>query len=274
MFILQAVSKPKDQQQLLSEFDPHAATWIVSDLKSKLDLQRQLMKTRDFISGESVLRASELWKILLTRLRPDVQVVSKEFAVTLISEELSDRTEEWAQSPGAAQTSYKYMCQLMPILSHPEGSEMMNAWFEKHEASKIRWGRWFQLCTELWTKFLARGIVAAPWVSGVLVNEVGFEKVWSRSLIFDLGAELNQVEADLISLLGNFIDETVIQPQPKWRDEYKRTLLAYEILEQKSKITRKNSPPTEAGKVEERQYRKFTTMLAEVKHATATARTW
>jgi ATP-dependent helicase/nuclease subunit B len=276
MLILQAISGPKDQQALLAEFDPQPGTWVVSDLKSKLDLQRRLMKSRDFISGESVLRASELWKILLTRLRPDIQVVSKEFSVTLISEELSTRSEAWAQSPGAAQTAYKYMCQLMPILSHPQGGEMMSSWFEKHEASKIRWGRWFQVCTELWAKFLDRGIVAAPWVSGVLVNEVGFEKVWNRPLIFDLGAEMNQVEADLIALLGNFVPITVVQPRPVWREEYKRSLLAYEILEQKPKVTKTffSTEDSDPAKFQHREFRKFTTMLAEVKHAVATARTW
>ena len=276
MFILQAISGPQDQQALLSEFDPQPGTWVVSDLKAKLDLQRRLMRSRDFISGESVLRASELWKILLTRLRPDIQVVSKEFAVTLIAQELSARDEVWTQSPGAAQTAYKYMCQLMPILSHPQGEEMMGEWFEKHTASQIRWSRWFHLGRELWSTFLERGIIAAPWVSGVLVNEVGFEKVWTRPLIFDLGAEMNQVEADLIGLLGNFVPTTVIQPRPVWREEYRRSLLAYEVLEKKPRIMKTFYTTGDSDKetFRQREYKKFTTMLAEVKHAVSTAREW
>lgn len=276
MLVLQAISGPRDSQALLDQFDPGANTWVVSDLKTKLDLQRQLMANREFLAGDAVLRASELWRVLLTRLRPDIQIVSKEFIVTLIAQELSDRSEPWTQSPGAAQTAYQYLCQLMPILSHPQGAEIMTEWFSTHEPSRVRWGRWFDLCVELWAAMLKRGVVAGPWVSGVLVNELEFEKIWDRKLIFDLGAELNQVEADLIALLANHVPVTVLQPRPVWRDEYGRTLLAYDILEKKPKITTQffSTGDSDTRRIGTREFAKFTTMLAEVKHAVARSRQW
>ncbi len=276
MLVLQAISGPRDSQTLLDRFDPSASTWVVSDLKTKLDVQRRLMAGREFIAGAAVLRASELWRALLARLRPDAQIVSKELAVTLIAQELVARPEPWAQAPGAAQTAYQYLCQLMPVLSHPEGAGIMEEWFASHEASRVRWGRWFGVCRDLWGALLARGVVAGPWVSGVLVNELGFETVWDRPLVFDLGVELDQVEADLIALLANHAPVTVLQPRPAWREEYGRTLLAYGILEGKPRVARQffssgDSDPRLAGS---REHVKFTTMLAEVKHAVARARAW
>lgn len=276
MLVLQAISGPRDSQVLLDQFDPSGSTWVVSDLKTKLDVQRRLMADREFLSGEAVLRASELWRVLLTRLRPDLQVVSKEFAVTLIAQHLASRGDDWTRSPGAAQTAYQYLCQLMPILSHPQGTEIMAEWFAAHEPSHVRWGRWFDLSTELWRVFLDLGVVAGPWVSGVLINELGFEQVWNRPLIFDLGAEMNQVEADLIALIANHVPVTVVQPRPVWREEYGRTLLAYDILERKPKISKQffSSEDSDPRLQRPRSHVKFTTMLAEVKHAVASVRAW
>lgn len=281
MLSLLSSSSPRDQKNLLASFDPAVATWVVSDLKSKLDLSRALLTTREFIPGESVLRASELWKLLLTRLRPDLQVISREFAITLIAQKLSGLELEWTRSPGAAQTAYDYLSQLMPVLAHPNGEEMVREWFRGNPASETRWARWFDLSLDLWKGFLAEGFVAPKWVSGVLVNESDLTTVWTRPLIVDLGAELNQVEADLLVLLSEATDVSIIRPEPAWREEYSKALVAYEIFERKLKVRRVPLVSTpalafapEPGPGPAPQYRKYTTMIAEVKDAIAQVRTW
>jgi len=274
MLHLQVISGPQDQHQLFEQFDPHRGSWIVSDLKTKLDLQRVLIQKNQFIHGNTILRASELWRFLLNRLRPEFQVISRELAITWISEQLRDHRFVWARTPGAATTAYNYLCQLMPVLSHPQSAEMMSEWFSSHPESQMRWSQWFELSTELWQGFLRESWVAAPWVSGVLVNETGFEQVWKQPLIFDLGAELNQVEADLISVLATHVPITVIQPRPIWSKEYRRTLHAYGLLEQKPRVKQTFFSSGSNPKQAPRDYVKLTTMLAEVKNAVAQVRSW
>ena len=89
-----------EAMKLLESFDPQTTTWLVSDLKSKLDLNRRLLRESGFIPGASVLRAYELWKTLLTRTRADLQIVSREFVLTFIAERLSTSELEWARAPG------------------------------------------------------------------------------------------------------------------------------------------------------------------------------
>lgn len=279
MLILHSISSPSGQREVFKDFDPSRSTWIVSDLKSKLDLNRHLLKSREFIPGESVLRASELWKTLLTRLRPDLQIVSREFMITLLAHKLAATEHDWAKAPGAAQASYEYLTQLMPILAHPDGVEIMSEWFKDNTASEARWGRWFQLSVHLWSELLQDGFVAPTWASGVLANEPTLADVWSRPLIVDLGAEIDAVEADLLVQLSSALDITVLRPEPSWAAEYGKALSAYEILERKLSVAkiekvakvrsegvaRPSSPPL---------YRKYTTMIAEVKDAVAQAREW
>jgi RecB family exonuclease len=280
MLHLIGISHPQDQRQHLLKFVANKQTWIVSDLRAKFDLQRELISQSGFLEGDAILRASELWKTLLARMRPDLQVVSQEFAVTLISQEIEKKQDvDWLRAPGAAQTAYHYLTQLMPILSHPEGRGLVQEWFEKNDgknkSSQVRWGHWLDLSFELWSLFQKQGFMALPWISGILVNEVGFEKVWQRPLVFDLGAELNQVESDLINLLSRFTDVTVLSPEPSWKKEYGKTLFAYELLDKKSIRQRTPSSPFKPSEPKtERVFKKFTTMIAEVKEAIATVRGW
>ncbi len=271
-----ALTGPEDQKTVFADFDPLQSSWIVSDLKSKLDLARGLLAQREFVPGDAVLRASELWKVLLSRLRPDFQVISKEFAITLISQYLTQVELAWAQSPGVAQTAYGYMTQLMPLLAHTQGDELIKEWFEKNQPSLVRWKHWYELAATLWQRFLKDGFVAAPWISGVLVNEPGLEKVWSRDLIVDLGAELNQVEADLLMSLSAFLNVTVLKPSPIWQDEYERTFLAYGLFEKKLQVKKSFLSSQGLGSMQRPGpiYKKFTTMIAEVKDAVVQIRTW
>jgi ATP-dependent helicase/nuclease subunit B len=278
MLRIQPIRTPLEAQRLLESFDPRTTTWVVSDLKSKLDLNRRLLRESQFVPGTSVLRASELWKSLLTRTRADLQIVSREFVLTLIADRLASFELEWAHAPGVPQTVFDYMTQLMPVLSHPSGEEMMVDWFSRNDASEARWGRWFTLSVRVWQMMLTEGFLAAPWVSGVLVNEGSLSSVWSRPLVIDLGADLTQVEADLLLVLGDHLDVLVLKPEPTWRAEYSRTLQAYDVLEAKVGIghepalTEIRAPAK--SKNSSVSYRKYTTMIAEVKDATALIRKW
>ncbi len=272
MITVISITSPKDQDEVFKRFDPAQATWLFSDLKSKLDLNRSLLETREFLPGDSVLRASELWKSLLSRLRPDLQIVSREFVVTLIAQKLALSDLDWAKAPGAAQAASDYLTQFMPILAHPDGEEMMREWLEENPTSAARWGRWFDLSLKLWREFLVDGFVAPQWASGVLVNEPSLKESWSKPLFVDLGAELSQVEADLFIQLSETLDISILRPEPGWVAEYPKTLVAYEIFERKLKIQKERleNPITAAP----RSYRKYTTMIAEVKGAVAEARRW
>ena len=274
MLTLLSISGPRDQRSVFATFDPIQSTWLVSDLRSKLDLNRGLLESREFVPAECVMRASELWKILISRLRPDLQIVSKEFAVTLISQKLAASGLDWVRAPGAAPAAYDYMTQLMPVLAHPQGEEMMQEWFADNPASHARWGRWFDLSLTLWREFLDEGFIAPPWASGVLVNEDSMGDAWGKPLVVDLGAELDQVEADLFVELSKFVDVTVLRPEPEWAGDYKKALVAYDIFERRMKVEKAKVESGEAFPAPRCEYRKYTTMIAEVKDAVSTARIW
>ncbi len=268
----------------LSDIQSQKTTWLISDLKSKLEIQKLLLSQTDFLNAESVLRASELWRLLLFRVNPEWQIVSREFAISLISQYLKDlHTDELqlpsletkffqAENQGFANTIYNYITQLMPALSHPQGVELLTEWLAENEDCQTRWGRWFELSSQVWDIFLKEKFVAAPWTSGVVVNELDIDRLWSRNLIVDLGSELSQVESEVLVMLSKFIDVTVIEPTPSWSKLYSSSLTAYKRLREavSNKVTPLSSG--EFGQVPKITYKKFTTELAEIKDISAQIR--
>ncbi len=265
-------------------------TWVISDLKSKFEIQKLLLTKNEFINTESVLRASELWRLLLFRVNPEWQIVSREFAISLISQFLKDlkleesRVEKkfetkffQAENQGFANTVYNYITQLMPALSHPMGIEMLSEWLEQNEDCRTRWGNWFHLSSQVWSLFLREKFVAAPWTSGVLVNELEIDKLWKRNLVIDLGSELSQVESEVLVMLSKFIDVTVIEPSPSWAKLYSGTLAPYQRLREAkigvtSELKNKHQEFSKQFGLAKLSFNKFSTELAEVKDVVSRVR--
>ena len=62
--------------ELFANYNPREQSWLVSDLRTKFELQQKILARDGQYIDESVLRASDLWKMLLKRLEPRLRLVS------------------------------------------------------------------------------------------------------------------------------------------------------------------------------------------------------
>lgn len=281
------VQSGQDRHELLEKFDGRTATWVVSDVRSKLAIQRRLLQQNGFASGPSVLRASEVWTQFLRRLKPDLQIISRELALASIAELLSKRSEAWLQSPGAAKTAFEYVRQLLPLLasSSIDGSTVghVDDWFsqEEHAASKSRWKVWYDVSQEIWSGMLAQNLCAASWVAGVLVaSRDRLSELSGRNYVIDLGAELSHVEAELLLAIAEHRHVTVLRPTPVWEIDYPEGRLAADWLAKNaesrgvrcsSEVIRSKMPSPAST---EFSYKRLPSASAEIKEAVARVRGW
>jgi ATP-dependent helicase/nuclease subunit B len=271
MLSIVELPSPSERRILLEKFDPTQDTWIVSDITTKTFLQDRLLQKRPVLAEESILRASELWKLLFKKSFPEYKVVTQEFATVLIGEWLKDRGN-WAQTPGAAQSAYSHLSYLMPIFAHGSGIEGMKTWFSTNPSAYERWGHWFVECFYLWNQFEKHKITTPSWISAHLMN-LDFSKIWGRTLWVDLGLRMLTVETEIFANLSKVVDVQLIQPNPQWIADFKTSMGAYDFLEVLGHSERKA-----AGKVAEvsskQELAKFSSPLGEVKGAVGKIREW
>lgn len=253
------VKNPEEKRQLFLKENLQDKTWVVSDLTSKIAFQKELFKSQKLIPDESLLRAQELWIKLTKRLRGDLRMVSSETAQMFTQQILAGSEEEWKKRPGVSRLVHSYMQILMPLLSHEQNFPVMKDFFKQNVESWNKWGHWYFLSNEIYNYFLEQRMILPTWSASILVNESEFTQVWNRKLVFDLGAQLQPIESELIQHLSKFLDVEVIIPHPEWREEYSKALKSYNLL-----ITGKVPKTERSEKGIERTYNKFTTQLAEV----------
>lgn len=260
-------------EELFAQYDPRQQSWLVSDLRTKFELQEKILGRDGQYVDESVLRASDLWKILLKRLEPRLRLVSNPFARSLLRTIMDEHAETLGVNSSAEETVFSYLDQMAPIIFHPEGTERLEEWFKNHPEAQNRWRDWYLRARFCAIKLLEEHkIITATWITSYLQNFNELEKVWDIPLIVDLSGEISRVEAEILRILSRSVDVKILEPTPEWRAEFHYLLRPYEDLRGQSQKVRHLKPWQRREKKTE--VLRFSGMLAETKNSVGQVRQW
>ena len=274
--MLKVVSFSHSEQKLasLNSFEEKTETWLVSDLRSKFELQNSILARAEGYEDLSVYRASELWRLLLRRLRPEMRVAPREFLMSWLTHYLKKLSKGDADSllkPQSAKTFVAMMDLLAPVFLNSEGPAHLEEFFRAHPAAAERWQVWAQLSQALFQVILQQNWCLPAWIPSLLVHEPELESVWDRSLWVDLGAGLRQSEVDLLKRFSQTLDVTVFIPELKEKAQFPFLLQPSDELRGVAQEIEKAIPAELTG---ETQCLRFSGPLAEVKHAVSLVREW
>ena len=271
MLKIRRCSSLQEKQERFALFNPAQETWVVSDLQSKAHLQKELLNQRGVLEQNSVLRATELWKALSFQLFPEIRLISHELAQTLFWNWIEPLNLTWARSPQAVPVLLKQMKLWMSLFSDPRYEEIMAQWFKDNEQAYVRFGHWFELCATLWTRCQEQNLMMLDWLPAMLSSQDLQQLKWPKSLIFDLGPQISQVEGQLIKDLAGTHDIEMLFPEAPWLGLMKNTLRPYDILLDQTYM---GDPDWQPSVDKAYTFGRFSTQLAEVKDTVARVRDW
>lgn len=258
---------------LFSEYNPERQTWLVSDLRTKFELQQRLLQERGFYADEAVLRASDLWRTLLKRLDPKIRDVNDSFIRSLLKSFLDKSADQLGVNSSSEESVFAYMNLLSSVHLHPEGPERLGEWFENYPESAGRWQEW-ALRSRVALNYLVKEhrVLSSKWIPAYLQKFNELEKVWDQDLIVDLGGEISRVEAELLRALSRRVNVTLLEPVPEWKKDFSYLLKPYADLEAQAQEV-KTLPAVQDTAPANRVLR-YSGMLAECKAAVGQIRQW
>ncbi len=270
------VNSPRQIKNLLNSYDPLKDTWIVSDLKSKQEIQNISVRQYGYFSDDAILRVSDFWKLWIRRLAPTTQVVSSDFVKIIIQNFVEDFGEKLGVAESEILTLTKAVQEFAPILLHPNGDELVQEWLEAEflkEQKQKKWTRWYQLAKIVTNYLLDRNLIDSRWSAAYMQTlDLNLFR-WQRRLIVDLGSELSSVEMGLFKTLSQTQDVVIVVPQPEWARRFPYLLNVYKENLGLGKVS--EAPPVDfVPSLAQDQFVRLSTQLAEVKFAVAKARQW
>ncbi len=260
------LESPDQKRQVFADHLDSDGFWIVNSLESKFWIQNLLIENKGpIIHTDRVLRASELWQRLLLMNDPEWQPLAPDIAKFLIEKWMAEilKSHPLKLSQKDCGRAYQTMGQILPLLSHFQGEDVMEQWFSEKEEAKERWADWYEMGQRLWEKLLQLKIIPQEWMKGVLLNQE-LPMIADTPYLVDLGLDIDDVESELLLNLSRVQDVTVIVPAHEKDKEVYQALLS---RCQPQEINMEPAP-------RQRHYRLMPSMLAEVKEAVAATREW
>ena len=272
------VQKRSDILQQFSQFDAKIQSWLVSDLRTKLEIQNRLIEKDKFFVENSILRATDLWRILFRRQFPKKKIIERRWARVILSNFLEKNIGDLNLNQASSSTVLEMIEFFLPLFSHPEGHEKFKEWLEIHLEIKDRWAEWYVL-TRLCFQYLynEKDLVLSTWFSPLLIQQGSLPESllsqWTRPLWVDLGGQILWSEAELLRLLAQQIEIKIFVVGGAWQKDFSYKMRPYEHLESHadkvSELVPADRPQAKVTKVQ-----KFSGELAEIRQAVGQLRVW
>lgn len=271
----------QDRQQVsewLEKLDLSKQTWLLSDLRTKFEIQDLFIQKNGFFLEESVLRISDLWKKILLRSHPHCQIITQQTAILHLRYFLRQHGETIGLPESSENTLLKWMSDLAPIYFHPEGEERITEWFSQNPEQEQSWKEWWLRAKLALAYFKNKNQLLATWIPSYLQSVPDISIYWEKDLFIDLSGQLSYVEAELIQQISKRQEIIILNPQldglissKNQSHKFSDIFHPYQYLKGFADKIRK----VESAKADlKKEYFSFSSSLGSIRQATATVRKW
>lgn len=265
------INHPEILKKRIKQFNPSLETWIVSDLKSKQDIQNQCIKQQGYYQDDSILRISDFWRIWLRRLAPQINVVNDEFLNQEIELFLTQNKESLGIESYQASTVKKYIEELASVLLNKGHFEVVKEWAFNDGKTWSKWLLVSKLCMDYLVQ--SRRVISAKWIAALLQN-LDLEKIqWKQKIILDLGSEMTAIEFGNFQVISKKIDIEILVPTPIWKNRYKYLLHTYELNQGYAQVSAASDEYVKT-ELDSSKYARFQTESHEIKYIVGQVRKW
>ena len=267
-----------------SFFQPETMTWLVSDLRWKLDLQNLFLQRYGGYTHETFLRATELWRSLLSRWDRQWTLCSSDQLKVLL-QTLQRQDPSWQslseQQPQWIQDVLPLLDQYCGVFAHPQGLSMLLDWFHQEQKTDEHLSFRLRLGKLIYDYFCQQKITSPHWVASLLLQNADVQQLWKRDLCVDLGCFLTMTEAELLWQISQTQQVYILEPSAQLQHKYSYMMKPYHFLSEKLQSTSASSSKSfsKQESLEQKESGKnhvysFSGPLAEVKHVIHTIRNW
>lgn len=260
----------KPVHEWLTQLAFERQTWVLSDLRTKFEIQDFFLKERGFYTEEAVLRVSDLWKKILLRVDPEIRVLTPQAAQMHLRYFLKEFSQAVDLKDNSDPTLLKWMKDLAVIYFHPQGSDRIEEWFEQNPQQKALWKDWWLRSKAAFLYFENKKMLLPQWIPAYLQSVPDLQNYWNRELLVDLGGQITAVEAGLLQNISQFVDVTVLAPKIKNEFKYSFLLRPYEDLKAAAKIVQHRR----TEKKSQIETGRFASTLGSIRQTTVQIREW
>ena len=232
--------KIKDQSEkikFLINFKPENSAFIVSDIKTKLFLESELLKKYFYLPGACVMRASEFYKELFYSLDNKWNLMPDSCVKELFFDFCNNHTENWIRNLQNSKSFFEFFNSFLVIFFHKESLKIFEEWLEVNKKFFF-WRSWFYLSQNLFEFLEEKQVLNESGVKSLLfhilssTDKLSFNK---NKILVDLSFSLDLCEKETFTELARYKEVYILSPHLKYSAFFENKFNIYEKWEEELK---------------------------------------
>jgi len=211
------IKDPSTKWDLLSDFSPQEDCFVVSDVKTKIAVEEELLKKYNFLPGLCVLRASELYQEIFLRFNLDWNLVSDFFVKEMFSKFCEKQAVSWIKNLKNPSRFFDFFNAFLPLLFHPEGHSLFKEWVEKKQKHKSNFFHSFlDLSQNFFEVLKSKKIIHESALKALLFNHLPSlnHLNFSKNRIFvDLAFSFDLCEKEVFQEISRHKEVIILSPE-------------------------------------------------------------
>lgn len=268
---------PSQRWDIFSQMDMEETSLLVSDIKTKLSVEKYLLEKRDFLSGPCVLRVQDFFELLFYNSESSWQIVSDSFLSHKFLEFVWSHENNF-KSLHQSKILMDYLNQFLPILFYPDHSSLLKEWFkDKGSLSSNKWEHWFSICQDFFELMKREKIIHQSGIKFIIMNDISTfteNSFTKKHIVSDLGLSLDSCETLILKELSSKKDITILAPKFREHSFYTGEDNIYTDLLKETPLSQRQTKKSKPNQQIQFLKIKNETTLQEVKKVTAQVRKW
>ena len=278
MLKLIKIRNQSEKIKFLIGFKPEDSAFIVSDIKTKLFLESELLKKYLHLQGPCVMRANEFYKELFNSLNSKWSLMPDSFVKELFFDFCNNQKESWIKNLQNSKSFFEFFSSFLVVFLHKENLKAFEEWLESCKRN-LFWKNWFQLSQAFFEFLETKQMLSESGVKSLLLyhlssaNQLSFNR---NKILVDLSFSLDLCEKEIFTELARYKEIYILSPHLKYSQFFENKFDIYEKWEEeldKEKILEQTSN-NKVSNTENIFKIKTETQVEEVKKAIAQARKW
>ncbi len=219
-----------DRLKYLKDFNSDTDIWVVPDLVLKKRIKNILLKDNLCTHSGSVIRAQEFWQFLFKRLYPEFMIKEDSLIIALLKHFLYKNNLSGFENENYIKNLFLYIKSFLPIFTSVDSVDHFLEWLKKNPDHHLE--KCFKLSFDAWKYLLSKKIVSISFLTGILSSDQSdlFFFLKEKKIIFDLGFQMQALEAECIKNLSKISDIKILKPS-FYNPNIKDSLWTYKLLE-------------------------------------------
>ena len=273
------IKDQSDKLKFLINFNPEVSSFIVSDIKTKLLYEAELLKKYSYLQGVCVTRAYEFYKELFCTLDSKWNFVSDSYVKELFFDFCNSQSESWIKNMKNSKSFFEFFNMFLIVFLYQENLKVFEEWLESRKKN-LFWRNWFQFSQKFFEFLEKKKILNESGVKALLlynlssVNKLFFNK---SKIAVDLSFSLDLCEKEIFNELARHKEVYILAPDLKYRNFFENKFDIYENWEKdldKKQIIEYSSENSMKTTSQSLFKIKTETQIEEVKKAAAQVCQW